>query len=88
MRDEKKAAPAAVAGPSDIQDLLAIAAFLGGAKDRLGRPDAAANDEMRAAREAIRAAAVRHGVAGGHHTYIDQCAAVLTAIAIKPGDAQ
>lgn len=61
----------------------AVAAFIGGAKDRLGRPDPAANEEMRAARERIRELAVRYGVAAGHHTYIDQCAAVLRAAIAK-----
>jgi hypothetical protein len=57
----------------------AVAAFIGGAKDRLGRPDPAANDAMRAARDQVRALAERYGVQGGHQTYLDQCAALLNA---------
>jgi hypothetical protein len=60
-----------------------VSLFLGGAKDRLGRPDPAASDSMRQARDRIRELAVRYGVAGGHHTYIDQCAALMRAAIAK-----
>jgi len=57
----------------------AVAAFIGGAKDRLGRPDPSANDAMREARARVLLLATKHGVQGGHHTYLDQCAALLNA---------
>ena len=69
--------------PELCEVLDATANFLGGAKDRLGRPDPSASDDMRQARERIRELALRYGVAGGHHTYIDQCAALLNAAAAK-----
>lgn len=68
---------------------LAVARFIGGSKDRLGRPDPDASEEMREARERVRTLARQFGVQGGHETYLDQCAAVLraaverAAIAIK-----
>lgn len=68
-----------------IAAIEAVAAFIGGAKDRLGRPDAAANDTMREARQQVLALAHKFGVAGGHATYLDQCAALLRAAAAAPG---
>jgi hypothetical protein len=69
-----------------VPDLLAatveVAIFIGGAKDRLGRPDVV-SDEMRAARARILELATRYGVQGGHHTYLDQCAALLNAVVAK-----
>lgn len=67
-----------------IAAVEAVAAFIGGAKDRLGRPDAAANDTMREARQRVLALAQKFGVAGGHTTCLDQCAALLRAAA-APG---
>ena len=59
--------------------IAAVALFIGGDKDRLGRPDPAANEAMRTARARVQELAVRFGVAGGHRTYLDQCAGVLRA---------
>lgn len=65
----------------DLQTALdSVARFIGGAKDRFGRPDPAANNDMRSAREEVRALASRYGVAGGHDTYLDQCTALLRAV--------
>jgi hypothetical protein len=61
----------------------AVACFIGGAKDRVGRPDPAADDVMRNAREQVRVLAERYGVQGGHATYLDQCAALLRAAIAK-----
>lgn len=77
------------AAPDLLEASAAVAAFIGGPKDRFGRPEPTANDDMRAARERIREMAVQHGVAGGHHTYLDQCAALLNAVVAKAtGEAQ
>jgi phosphosulfolactate phosphohydrolase-like enzyme len=59
---------------------IAVAQFIGGAKDRLGRPDPAGDEATRKAREQVRALAERYTVQGGHHTYLDQCAALLRAV--------
>jgi hypothetical protein len=61
----------------------AVAAFIGGAKDRLGRPDPAANDQMREARQTIQQLATAYGVQAGHATVLDQCAALLRAAAVR-----
>ena len=61
--------------------VLAVANFIGGRTDRLGRPDPSADDAMRAAREEIRRLAMAHGVGGGHASYLAQCAALLRAVA-------
>jgi hypothetical protein len=69
----------------------AVAEFIGGAKDRLGRPDPAANDDMRAARERVRELAVKYRVTGQDRhtfTYLDQCAAVLRAAIAKATGSQ
>lgn len=65
-----------------LEATQAVADFIGGGKDRFGRPDPVATQEMREARERVRLLAVKHGVAGNHHTFLDQCAALLKA-AIK-----
>lgn len=73
-----------------IAAIEAVAVFIGGAKDRLGRPDPAANDAMREARQTIQRLAIFYGVGGGHATYLDQCAALLRAVAagVSGPDAQ
>lgn len=63
-----------------VAAIAAVATFIGGAKDRLGRPDPAASDTMRRARQEVRDLATKYGVAGGHATHLDQCAALLRAI--------
>jgi hypothetical protein len=70
-----------------LEAATAVARFIGGPKDRLGRPDPAASSDARAARERVRELAAKHGVAGGHHTYLDQCAALLNAVAKAAGSA-
>lgn len=69
--------------PDLLEAAAAVAAFIGGVKDRLGRPDPCGSDAMRAARQQVLELATRYGVQGGHHTYIDQCAALLNAVVAK-----
>jgi hypothetical protein len=82
--DEETQANAALiaAAPDLLESARAVAAFLAGPKDRFGRVDPAANDDARAARERIRDLAVRYGMKGSQ-TYLDQCAAVLSATIAK-----
>ena len=61
----------------------AIARYIGGPKDRFGRPDQNANDDMRKARADILALARFYGYAGNHATVLDQAAAVLRAAIAK-----
>lgn len=69
-----------------IAAITAIATFIGGPKDRLGRLDVAANDTMREARQTILRLATNYGVQGGHATYLDQCSALLRALLKEAGE--
>lgn len=79
MTPAQEAAPV-VDGGALREAAQAVADFIGGDKDRFGRPDAVATVEMREARERVRLLAVKHGVAGGRKTFLDQCAALLNAV--------
>lgn len=73
----------AAAAPELLEAAAAVAAFIGGPKDRLGRPDVGASDSMRAARAKVLELVTRYGVQGGHSTYLDQCAALLDIVVAK-----